>query len=324
MARAGINKALVQRARDALLARGLAPSIEAVRAELGHTGSKTTISRYLQELAAAEPRPPVISLSSELHALIESLAQRLAGEAQEAVAADRARLERQQAAYQQQRAVDAARWEELQKTHLALGEEYRQLSLREVSLNERLHGIEGERQRLKEACRQQSQLLEERLGQIQSLESKHQQVRDALAHYRQQHLAQRQEELQRHDQQLIQVQAETRGLREQLAARHEELTQLYRELERSNSSMSHQQQQLRQLERELVGVQHQLTSRETALAIARQAVDEMSNELAAMREKAKHYLMAHRQDQRLVRAQAKQLGYLQGLIPATNANHSPS
>jgi hypothetical protein len=114
MARAGINKALVQRARDALLARGLAPSIEAVRAELGHTGSKTTINRYLQELAAAEPRPPVISLSSELHALIESLAQRLAGEAQEAVAADRARLERQQAAYQQQRAVDAARWEELQ------------------------------------------------------------------------------------------------------------------------------------------------------------------------------------------------------------------
>lgn len=324
MARAGINKALVQRARDALLARGLAPSIEAVRAELGHTGSKTTISRYLRELAEGEPQPPRIKLSDELQALLESLALRLASEAQDAVAADRARLERQQAAYQQQRAVDAARWEELQKTHLALGEEYRQLSLREVSLNERLHGIEGERQRLQEACRQQSQLLEERLGQIQSLESKHQQVRDALAHYRQQHLAQRQEELQRHDQQLIQVQAETRGLREQLAARHEELTQLYRELERSNSSMSHQQQQLRQLERELVGVQHQLTSRETALATARQAVDEMSNELAAMREKAKHYLMAHRQDQRLVRAQAKQLGYLQGLIPATNANHSPS
>jgi len=43
MARAGINKALVQRARDALLTRGLSPSIEAVRAELGHTGSKTTI-----------------------------------------------------------------------------------------------------------------------------------------------------------------------------------------------------------------------------------------------------------------------------------------
>ena len=99
MSRAGINKALVQRARDALLARGLSPSIEAVRAELGHTGSKTTILRYLRELDVAEPHPPQVNLSEELQALLQSLAQRLANEAQATVAADRARLERQQAAY---------------------------------------------------------------------------------------------------------------------------------------------------------------------------------------------------------------------------------
>lgn len=55
MARSGINKALVQTARDALLARGETPSIDAVRVELGHTGSKTTINRYLRELANEEP-----------------------------------------------------------------------------------------------------------------------------------------------------------------------------------------------------------------------------------------------------------------------------
>ncbi|WP_411563648.1 DNA-binding protein [Pseudomonas shirazensis] len=48
----------MQRARDAFLPRGLSPSIEAVRAELGHTGSKTTILRYLRELDVAEPHPP--------------------------------------------------------------------------------------------------------------------------------------------------------------------------------------------------------------------------------------------------------------------------
>ena len=45
MARGGINKAVVQKARTALLARGEHPSIDAVRIELGNTGSKTTIHR---------------------------------------------------------------------------------------------------------------------------------------------------------------------------------------------------------------------------------------------------------------------------------------
>ncbi|AFM65147.1 TPA: cointegrate resolution protein T [Pseudomonas aeruginosa] len=47
MARGGINKALVQKARQAILARGENPSIDAIRVELGNTGSKTTIHRYL-------------------------------------------------------------------------------------------------------------------------------------------------------------------------------------------------------------------------------------------------------------------------------------
>ncbi len=41
MARGGINKAVVQTARLAILARGENPSIDAVRIEMGNTGSKT-------------------------------------------------------------------------------------------------------------------------------------------------------------------------------------------------------------------------------------------------------------------------------------------
>jgi hypothetical protein len=54
MARGGVNLAVVKIARNALLARGLRPSIDAVRVELGNTGSKTTIQRYLRELGDAE------------------------------------------------------------------------------------------------------------------------------------------------------------------------------------------------------------------------------------------------------------------------------
>ncbi len=50
MARGGINKAVVKKARQAILARGEHPSIDAVRIEMGNTGSKTTIHRYLKEL----------------------------------------------------------------------------------------------------------------------------------------------------------------------------------------------------------------------------------------------------------------------------------
>lgn len=58
MARGGINKAVVQIAREALLARGQHPSIDAVRVELGNTGSKSTIQRYLKELGAREQAQP--------------------------------------------------------------------------------------------------------------------------------------------------------------------------------------------------------------------------------------------------------------------------
>ncbi|ANC81585.1 DNA-binding protein [Pseudomonas putida] len=314
MARAGINKALVQRARDALLARGLSPSIEAVRAELGHTGSKTTILRYLRELDVAEPHPPQVNLSEELQALLQSLAERLANEAQATVAADRARLERQQAAYQQQRAVEAARFEQLQVAHTTEMEAHRQLRLREVQLTGQLQLSEGERRRLEEACRQQLQLLEERATTIHSLESKHQQARESLEHFRQQHQLQRQEELQRHDQQLSQLQAEVRGLREQLAVRQEELTQLYRDLERSTGAQGFQQQQLRQLERELNAAQQHLAAEKRIINQAHQQEEIMASEITLLREKSRSYLLAHRHDQRLLRAQAQQLARLQGLV----------
>lgn len=63
MARSGLYKSDVQKARDALQAQGKHPSVDAVRVALGNTGSKTTIHRYLKELEeeegkASAPRSP--------------------------------------------------------------------------------------------------------------------------------------------------------------------------------------------------------------------------------------------------------------------------
>ena len=79
MARAGIYKSEVLRARDRLVSQGKYPSIDAVRVELGNTGSKVTIHRYLKEIEDEEATAtaPKISISDELAELVGRLSTRL-------------------------------------------------------------------------------------------------------------------------------------------------------------------------------------------------------------------------------------------------------
>ena len=96
MARGGVNKAVVQIARTAILARGEHPSIDAVRIEMGNTGSKTTIHRYLKELDEVDTRrgAPQEQIGDELSELVARLARRLQEQAQEPI-------DRAQAHYEQ-------------------------------------------------------------------------------------------------------------------------------------------------------------------------------------------------------------------------------
>ena len=54
MARSGLYKSEVKKARDALIAQHKHPSVDTVRIALGNTGSKTTIHKYLKELEAED------------------------------------------------------------------------------------------------------------------------------------------------------------------------------------------------------------------------------------------------------------------------------
>lgn len=314
MARAGINKALVQRARDALLARGEHPSIEAVRVELGNTGSKSTILRYLQELMQDEPHPPKICLDDELLAFIGSLAQRLAADAQAAVAADRARLQRQQTAYEQQRAIDQARFEQLQAVHRELNVERQEAQRREQQLNQRLQEMEGERQRLLAIEQNALQLLDERAQQILSLEQKHKQGQEALTHYRQQHLAQREQELQRHDQQVQQLQREARQTQERLISKQEEMAQVYRDLERISAEQQARTQVLRKQDQALHRMQAENERLSKALQVAEVGRQILDDEVKFVRERAHRVLLERRQDRKTLRHMAQQLAQLHSLL----------
>lgn len=314
MARSGINKALVQTARDALLARGEAPSIDAVRAELGHTGSKTTINRYLRELANEEPRPPAVSLNAEVQTYMEGPVQRLAADAQAAVSADRARLERQRQAYEHQRQVDNARHEELRKNHQLLLDERREARERDHILSTRVQQLEGERQGLLAAERHLQHALNDRGEQIQSLEEKYRQARESLAHYREQARQQRETDIQRHEAQIQQLQHEQRRLQELLLNKQEELTLLYRDLERQTAEHQAQRLALQSEQRKAQQLNASHVQLNTALTQMRQREQNLQLEVTSLRERAHRYLLDRRQDRRNLRDLAQQLNQVHQLL----------
>ena len=109
MARSGLYKSDIQKARDSLLAQGKHPSVDALRVELGNTGSKSTIHRYLKELEEEEGQGlgAKVAVSDALQDLIGRLAGRLHEEAEAVVTQAQQRFEvqlqeRTQALEQQQ------------------------------------------------------------------------------------------------------------------------------------------------------------------------------------------------------------------------------
>ncbi|KAF0813382.1 Chromosome partition protein Smc [Andreprevotia sp. IGB-42] len=250
MARSGVYKSEVQRARDSLVAQGRKPSIDAVRVALGNTGSKTTISRYLKELDEEEGQAlgATVAVNDALQDLVGRLATRLHGEAD-------ARIE-------------AAKNEFMQQLHerdaaIALGKQANQalttrLNAAEAELQATQSELEIGHQALIESTVLVKQLeqqvaglnarLEDGQQHRESLEQKHQHARDALDHYRQSVKDQREQDQRRHEQQVQQLHLDSRQLRDTLLGKGEEIIELNREAARLASELQHAREAIRQSE----------------------------------------------------------------------------
>ncbi|WP_448125086.1 DNA-binding protein [Pseudomonas veronii] len=234
MARGGINKAVVQTARLAILARGENPSIDAVRIEMGNTGSKTTIHRYLKELDESETRQTITEapIDDELGELVARLAQRLKEKAQEPIDLALAQFEQQKIALLAQLETLQAAHNQLQQQFdiqaSALAEESAALQTTNTSLQTEQTRNAG----LSQACSDYELRISDKDEQIRSLEDKHLHARDALEHYRNAIKEQREQEQRRHEGQVQQVQAELRQAQQSAMVRQDEITQLHRDNER--------------------------------------------------------------------------------------------
>ncbi|THG83088.1 cointegrate resolution protein T [Pseudomonas sp. A-1] len=289
MARGGINKALVHKARQTLLARGEHPSIDAVRVELGNTGSKTTIHRYLRELEASESERPVqeVTLGQELGELVAQLAARLEEEAQQTVAPEREALARERVEYQQQLTEAAGRIRQLEADNAALSGQLQAARAACAEEQQLRHQAQIEGARLLQAGEDLAARLADRDAQVVSLEQKHQHAREALEHYRTASKEQREQEQRRHEAQVQQLQVELRQLQQTLIVKQDELTRLNRDNERLvtearqlRRDMAGREADLERQASACAGLREQLGLAEAGKSLLQSRVEDLQGELA--------------------------------------------
>lgn len=254
MARPGVGKGDVQRARLSLMRAGKHPSIDAIRIELGNTGSKATIYRHLKEIEADEGGGglPQASVSEELQAFVTSLAGRLEYESQERIdllkaghaqqikhlteALERAQAEAHAARHETERSqVDLSREKaarqraeaDLQALRLEHHQQVGQLGAQLEGLHEQLKAAQAH---------------------AASLEEKHAHAREALEHFRTASREQRDREARQHEQQLQYLQKEVSVATDALTAKHAELRSALQERADALAQLTGARAEKRQLE----------------------------------------------------------------------------
>ena len=250
MARTGLYKSEVKKARDALIAQGRHPSVDAVRVELGNTGSKSTIHKYLKELEAeyggVDGRKA--SISEALHDLVTRLAIQLEEEANERIG------EVQTQSTEKERQFNAS-IAALTVANEALSDKLSAVEARtqaEVAAHARTAESLQRETITRHTLEQQVADLKERLleneAHRQSLEEKHQHSREALEHFRESVREQRDQEIRRHEHQVQQLQGEIRQLQQSLVLKQNEVTRLNQDGAKLVAELSQAQKSLYELQ----------------------------------------------------------------------------
>jgi chromosome segregation ATPase len=294
MANSGVNKHQVKKARDALIAKGQNPSIDAVRVELGNTGSKATIHRHLRELAEENPLNPgnKPAISETLGSLVERLSAQLHQEAQELIAAREASLQvttdslKTQLESQQQTLASTTDENQRLKAQLAKYEQAHNTLTTEVEAQKILVG------RLEQQLAGNGILMLEKDNHIRSLEEKHQHAREALEQYRQSVKDQRDQDQRRHEHQVQQLQAEIRQLNQTLSIKQTDLTQLNTanaeltaDVRQLRKAFNDAGQQLQIAESKLLSVNEQFQAGTIKIAELRTTRDQLLSEKADVGER---------------------------------------
>jgi DNA repair exonuclease SbcCD ATPase subunit len=251
MARTGLYKSEVKKSRDALLAQGRHPSVDAVRVELGNTGSKSTIHKYLKELEMEDGgiTDRKTSISEALHDLVARLAVQLEEEANVRIG------EVQTQSTEKERQLNAS-IAQLTAANEALSDKVCAADAQtqgEVAAHARTAESLQRETITRHTLEQQVADLKERLLENEahrlSLEEKHSHAREALEHYRESVKEQRDQDIRRHEHQVQQLQGEIRQLQQSLVLKQNEVTGLNQDGARLVAELTQSQKSLYELQR---------------------------------------------------------------------------
>jgi len=283
MANSGINKVQVKKARDALIARGANPSIDAVRIELGNTGSKGTIHKYLSELAQESDASlgKRAALSETLGHIVVNLANQLQEEAQaivkESSQAHHVELKRVNDRLAEQARLLTVAAEDKQKLSNAL-EEADRLKMLSTRAEQELR---SKAERLAQQVESQVDIIKQKDAHISSLEEKHLHAREALEHYRNSVKDQREQDQRRNEHQVQQLQVEIRQLNQTISLKRTDITQLNKDNARLATEISEVRKQLRTSEQYQQSLAAQVKTYEETLSNVNAKLNESTRQLRA-------------------------------------------
>ncbi|MBN6209960.1 DNA-binding protein [Ralstonia pickettii] len=292
MARAGLSRLDVKRARDSLLAQGQHPSIDAIRIALGNTGSKTTIHRCLKELEKEEGSGlnRLGSTSDAILDLVSRLAARLHEEAQALVDQQATTLVAQR---EQAQAEAAELVADLMSARAELADAQTALATTRAAHSETQAELQSrtlEAERLAQQVRDLTEQRAEYDGFRRSLEEKLQHAHQALEHFRNASKEQRDQEIRRHEQLVQQLQAELRQTNQALIIKQGEITQLNKDGARLVAEAGAATKRVRELEArgeqvqtELIHIRAHQTRTEVERDALRAALQAQAEELTAVR-----------------------------------------
>lgn len=269
MSRSGLTKSKIKQARDILISQNKYPSVDAVRIELGNTGSKSTIHKYLKELEEDEEQGigQNLSVSETIQSLVIRLTEQLHIEANVEIEKIKELSQINEERFKEE--IQALRNElsqtkmTLQECNVTIEEQHKINKVLKTSLEQEIIA----KNRLEQQVVNLNESLEQNKEYLSNLEEKFKHAQQSLDHYRESVKEQRQQDLRRFDHQVQLLQAEIRQLQQTIVVKQDKLneftvenTKLTTELSISNESNKKCEKSIDDLGKQLEQVkQHEIS-----------------------------------------------------------------
>lgn len=319
MARGGIYKSEVARARDRLIAQGRHPSLDAIRIELGNTGSKSTIQKFLKEIEEEEGGKTggKVAVSEAIQDLVLRLAERLQDEADARIAQLNAQHAQElQAAQLATRAAEDEAAALRKSLEMSRGETAAEKARYQELSSEYLASTQVRAQAEQRAADLQLQLDAE-VQHRTSIDAKYADARSSLEHFREAAKEQREREARQHENQVQFLQQEIHGLKQTVTEHQTKSTHAHQELARLTSELGAARRDASQLEK----VRRDLDAAREKLAAAGAERDAARVDAEHARSRAGETAAQLEQSGARVKSLEGQVGELEREVAALRARH---